>query len=64
MQGVRGMRVGGQRKLLVPPQLAYGTRGYGESLTGPTPCLLTCALIMTCSLGVGRRDPWRRDARV
>ncbi len=29
-QGVRGMRVGGQRKLLVPPELAYGSRGYGE----------------------------------
>jgi len=29
-QGVRGMRVGGQRKLLVPPELAYGSRGLGE----------------------------------
>ena len=28
--GVRGMRIGGQRKLLVPPNLAYGSKGYGE----------------------------------
>jgi FKBP-type peptidyl-prolyl cis-trans isomerase len=30
LQGVRGMRVGGQRKLLVPPNLAYGDKGVGE----------------------------------
>ena len=28
--GVVGMRVGGQRQLLVPPELAYGSKGYGE----------------------------------
>ena len=29
-QGVRGMRMGGQRKLIVPPGLAYGKKGIGE----------------------------------
>jgi peptidylprolyl isomerase len=33
-QGVAGMRVGGRRLLVIPPQLAYGDRGAG-SVIGP-----------------------------
>jgi FKBP-type peptidyl-prolyl cis-trans isomerase FkpA len=33
-QGVMGMKVGQVRRLIIPPNLAYGTRGDGGSIPG------------------------------
>lgn len=35
-QGIPGMRVGGRRQLVCPPQLAYGPAGEGHRLSGKT----------------------------
>ncbi|MCB7136087.1 FKBP-type peptidyl-prolyl cis-trans isomerase [Cellulosimicrobium marinum] len=35
-QGIPGMKVGGRRKLVVPPELAYGPAGGGHRLSGKT----------------------------
>ena len=38
-QGVAGMRVGGRRRLTIPPHLGYGTRGAG-GVIGPNETLV------------------------
>ncbi|HET8595466.1 MAG TPA: FKBP-type peptidyl-prolyl cis-trans isomerase [Intrasporangium sp.] len=38
-RGIEGMKVGGRRKLTIPPQLAYGDRGAGAAI-GPGETLI------------------------
>ena len=33
-QGVVGMKVGGKRRLIIPPELAYGVNGSGSAIPG------------------------------
>jgi len=39
-QGVAGMKVGGKRTLIIPPELAYGASGAGNGLIPPNSYLI------------------------
>lgn len=42
--GIRGMKVGGERKLTLPPALVFGGAG-NQSITGNQPCVFTIKLL-------------------
>ena len=44
-QGVQGMRVGGRRQLVIPPQLAYGDRGAGNVIAPGETLIFVCDLV-------------------
>ncbi len=44
-QGVQGMKVGGRRQLVIPPDLAYGERGAGVSIAPGETLIFVCDLV-------------------
>ena len=46
-QGVQGMKVGGRRKLVIPPDLAYGDQGAGASIAPGETLIFVCDLVST-----------------
>jgi peptidylprolyl isomerase len=44
-QGVQGMKVGGRRQLVIPPDLAYGDRGAGQAIAPGETLIFVCDLV-------------------
>ena len=44
-RGVQGMRVGGRRQLIIPPDLAYGNRGAGSAIAPGETLIFVCDLV-------------------
>jgi peptidylprolyl isomerase len=44
-QGIQGMKVGGRRKLVIPPHMAYGDRGAGRAIAPGETLIFVCDLV-------------------
>ena len=44
-EGIVGMKVGGRRTLLIPPELGYGAEGAGDDIPPNTPLIFDVELV-------------------
>lgn len=47
-EGIEGMRVGGRRKLIIPPHKAYGDRGAGRAIAPGETLIFVVDLVDVC----------------
>jgi len=52
-QGVPGMKVGGLRRLIIPPELAYGSSGSGSAIPGNTTLVFDIELLSVEEVAYG-----------
>lgn len=50
-QGVEGMREGGRRRLVIPPDLAYGSQGAGDVIPPDTPLVFEVEVVEVLEAG-------------
>lgn len=55
-KGLLGMRVGGRRQLVIPPDLAYGEAGTGHELGGQTLVFVIDLISVGGQVGPGEED--------
>ena len=63
-QGVQGMKVGGRRQLIIPPDLAYGDRGAGNVIAPGETLIFVCDLVASLDLDTPSRGDlgeWRTE---